>query len=839
LTPTPEIYILYQAREKGTVTVKCPQCDFKNPDDTFYCGKCGASLKPSKEVSITKTLQTPLPSPDKTIAGKYIILSELGRGGMGVVYKAKDTRLKRMVALKFLPVELTHDPESKERFIHEAQAAASLSHPNICTIHETDEAEGKSFITMEYIEGQSVKEKVKQGRLVQEEALEISLRVAEGLKAAHEKGVIHRDVKSANIMVTEKGQAKIMDFGLAKMIGGTLITKEATTMGTVAYMSPEQARGQAVDKRTDIWSLGIVLYEMLTGQLPFKGEHEQSMIFSILNDEPKLTRDLGAEISPELEQVIATALKKNPDERYQHIGEMLDDLRSIAQGIAPLKVRTRLRRTKLTRKKRTLLFAGSVILTVILAVIVLSVLIGRAEALDSIAVLPLDNLSGDPDQEYFSDGITDALINELAQISALRVISRQSVMQYKGSTKPMPEIAKELNVKAVVEASVLTAGSRVRINAKLVQASTDQTLWAQSYEREMIDILVLQSEVVQTLAQEIKVGLTPEEKARLTSSHIVDAEAHKAYLKGRYFLNKLTPEDINKAIEYFQQAIEMDPDYAPPYAGLSDACFHLVDWVIPPEDTSAIEDARTKSREAARRAIEIDETLSEAHSSMATARLFYDWDWAGAEASFKRAIELNPGDALAHIHYSQFLSLVGKHKTALEEAKRAEELVPLSPLAYYYVGQAYFLERQYDQANQQLEKALEFNPNFIPALNLYGYVYYEKNRRKDALAMWGKMHDLTGRKELAKAFVELDFKEALHKWLELSDTPGSAFCLKPSTYALVYMFLEEKDEAFKWFERAYNERDTSMVFIKMDPVYDFLRSDPRFQDLISRMDFPE
>lgn len=801
------------------MSFKCPNCKSENPDDTFYCGRCATPLKHEDKLSITKTLITPsqMMQMGRTVAGRYQIIEELGRGGMGVVYKADDTKLKRTVALKFLPSELTHIPDIKDRFMREAQAAAALDHPNICTVYEFYEAEEKSFISMAYVEGQSLKKKIESGPLELDEALRIASQVAEGLHKAHKKGVVHRDIKSANIMVTEENQAKIMDFGLAKMIGGNLITKEASTMGTVAYMSPEQARGQAVDNRTDIWSFGIVLYEILTGQLPFKGEHEQSIIFSILHDKPEKMSCLRIGISSELEQVVDTALAKNPEERYQHIDEMLEDLKSIAEGLLPLKAGEGPGKRELSRDNRTLLYAG----------------------IDSIAVLPMDNLSGDPGQEYFSDGITDALISELAKISALRVISRQSVMQYKGSIKPMPEIAKELNVKAIVEASVLTAGSKVRINAKLVQAPTDQTFWAQSYERELTDILVLQSEVAQTLAREIKVELTPEEKSRLSSAHVVDVEAHKAYLKGRYFLNKLTPEDINKSIEYFQLAIKMDPDYAPPHAGLSDACFHLVDWVIPPDKTSAIDDARTKSRDAARKAIELDEMLSEAHSSMATTQAFFEWDWAGAEASFKRAIELNPGDALAHIHYSQFLSLIGKHNTALREARRAEELIPLSPLACYFVGQAYYLARQYGQAIQQLEKALEFDPFFIPALNLYGFVYFIKKQHKEAIAVWGKMHGLTGRKELTKFFAELDFKEALQKWLELSETPNAAFCLKPSTFGLVHMMLENKDEAFDWLEKAYAERDTYLVFSKMEPAYDFIRSDPRFQDLIRRMNFPD
>jgi serine/threonine protein kinase/tetratricopeptide (TPR) repeat protein len=827
------------------MAIECPKCHTQNTDDSKFCKECTAPLKPADDspLSHTKTVITPQPQKidkDTLFAGRYRIIEELGKGGMGVVVKAEDTRLKRIVALKFLPPELTRSDEARERFIQEAQAASKLDHPNICTIHEIDETEDeKVYIAMACYEGQSLKEKIARG-LKQEEAVDMAIQAGEGLVKSHSKGIVHRDIKPANIFVTTDGIVKILDFGLAKLSGQVGLTRTGTTMGTVAYMSPEQARGQEVDHRADIWSLGVVLYEMLTGELPFKGENEQSVIYSILNEDPAETKKVVSGAATDLDKIIFTALAKNPKDRYQKMEDLVEDLKTVSQGLEPVKATAR-PQGALRRRKKMMLYGGAAGLLLIMAVLLLTIFVGSGQAIDSIAVLPLDNLSGNPDQEYFSDGITDALISELAQIRALHVISRQSVMQYKGSTKALPEIAKELNVRAVVEASVLTAGSKVRINAKLVKASTDQTLWAQSYEREIVDILVLQSEVAQTIAQEIKVEVTPEEETRLASARVVDAEAHKAYLKGRYFLDMMTPESINKSIEYFQQSIDIDPEYAPPHAGLSDACFHLVDWVITPTETSAIEDAMKKSKEAARRALEIDETLSEAHTSMASARLFYDWDWAGAEASYKKAIELNPGDARAHMLYSQFFSFVGRHREAVEVAKRAEELVPLSPLTTYYVAQAYFMAREYDQSVEQIEKALEFDPNFILALNLYGYIYWIRGQYKDTLAMWGKMHDITGRKELSEKFFAVgdDLMQAMRTWLELSETPGASFCLRPTTYSFVYLVLEDMDMAFHWLEKAYTERDTAIVFINMDPSFDYLRSDPRFQDMLRQMNFPD
>jgi len=382
------------------MTITCPKCHHENPEETLYCGKCGEALKTAEGGDITKTLITAKESLQKgsTLAGRYTIIEELGRGGMGVVYKAEDTKLKRTVALKFLPSELTHIPEVKERFVREAQAAAALDHPNICTVYEFDEAEETTFISMAYIEGKSLKKKIDSGPPELDEALKIAMQVAEGLQEAHKKGVVHRDIKSANIMVDERGQANIMDFGLARMTGGTLLTQEGTAMGTIAYMSPEQARGEEVDFRTDIWSLGVVLYEMFSGQLPFKGERDQSVVYSILKEKPKPITDIKAEIPVSIGQVVDKALEKDPDKRYQQIEELLDDLRSISAGIVPEEIKTRLRKAKLRKRKRVILYAGTVGLIIIAAVIALSLFTGPAEAIDSIAVLPLENLTGDAER---------------------------------------------------------------------------------------------------------------------------------------------------------------------------------------------------------------------------------------------------------------------------------------------------------------------------------------------------------------------------------------------------------------------------------------------------------
>ena len=841
MTLLSEIDILSFNSSEGKMGVKCPKCQFENPEDTLYCGKCAGPLKPAEDISVTKTFITRSESVQKgsTFAGRYKILEELGRGGMGVVYKAEDTKLKRTVALKFLPPELTHISEVKERFMREAQAAAALDHPNICTVYEFDEAEQKTFISMAYIEGQSLKKKIESGLLELDEALRIAIQVAEGLQGAHKKGVVHRDIKSSNIMVTEKGQANIMDFGLARMMGGTLLTKEGMTMGTIAYMSPEQARGEVVDHRTDIWSFGVVLYEMFSGQLPFKGDHDQAVVYSILKEKPNPVTDRRSEIPMSIDQVVSKALEKNPDERYQQVEELLDDLKSISAGIVPEEIKARLRKAKLLKRKKAILYAGGAGLIIIMAVIALSLFTGRSESIDSIAVLPLKNLTGDAGQEYFVDGITDELIGQLAQISGLqRVISRSTVMQYKGVDRPLPEIARELNVDAVVEGTVYQVGENVRIRLQLIDAFPEErNLWAETYNRATTEVLAMYGEIARTIADKTGVHLTTEETARFTNTRQVNPEAYKAYIQGRSHWYKLTSEDLETALQYFESALQIDPNYALAHTGVA-----LV-WVGRNQTHEApLSEAVPLAMAAAENALELDNTLAEAHYALALIKTWSNWDWEGGETAFKRALELNPNFPDAHAYYSHFLSHMGRIDEALSHIERALELDPLNALFHGMYGMVLLYHRRYDDAIAAANTALAIDPGLSPARSALQDGYIAKGMYDEQLAIQRARIALDPERVAAfeRGLAEGGYEGAQRG---IADVLAARYAKYGKwTYggmgiARRYLDAGDNDRAIDWLEKAYEERDPNLPYIGL-PFYGPLRSDPRFQDLLRRIGLP-
>jgi eukaryotic-like serine/threonine-protein kinase len=668
------------------------------------------------------------------IAGKYRVLHELGAGGMGVVYKAEDLKLKRPVALKFLPPSLMDAPDLKERFLIEAQAAAALSHPNICVVYEVGESEDRPYIAMEYVEGETLRDRIKRGPLPVDEALELTLQIAAGLGEAHNKGIVHRDVKSANVMVTEKGTAKVLDFGLAKLRGEGSLTKSQTTLGTVAYMSPEQSRGEKLDPRTDVWSLGVVLHEMVAGRLPFRGETDAAVMYSILYQEPEALTQARPGTPPGLEQVVRQALAKKPADRYQSMEELREDLSAVASGLRPLRARPA-RRTVLGLRTSYVYTVLAALLAIALGLNVGGVrdrLLGRSAPPPHIklAVLPFLNLTGDPEQEYLSDGITQEMITQLGRLhpEGLSVIARSSVMRYKDGATPMDQIGRELGVEYVLEGSTRREANRVRITAELIHVLDQTQLWADSYEQELSGILAVQSEVALNVARALALRLLPAEQARLAQARPVNPEAHEAYLRGSFHAAKFTPPDLDIAERYFDLALEKDPSYALAYAGRAWV------WVIRNQfGLVSPEEAGPKAKAAALRAIELDEDLAAAHEVMATIRGWTDWDWDGARESFRRAIEINPNVASAQASYSHFLSITGQGEEALEHGRRAVELDPFNPLTHSFNAAALYFQRRYDEAIAAASEASRLQPDHPLATNILWYAMHETGMEEDAI----------------------------------------------------------------------------------------------------------
>jgi serine/threonine-protein kinase len=773
-----------------------------------------------------------------TFADRYEIIEELGRGGMGVVYKAEDSKLKRTVALKFLPPELTHIPDVKDRFMREAQAAAALDHPNICTVFEFDEAEEKTFISMAYVEGQSLRKKLESGPLELDEALRIATQVAQGLQTAHKKGVVHRDIKSANIMVTEDNQAKIMDFGLARMTGGTLITQEGMTMGTVAYMSPEQARGEEVDHRTDIWSFGVVLYEMFGGQLPFKGEHDQAVVYSILNHKPKQITELQSEIPVSIGQVVDKALEKNPEKRYQQIDELLDDLKSISAGIVPEEIKVRLRKARLRRRKRTILYTVAAGLVIAMVVIALNLFMGgRVEAIESIAVLPFENLTGDAGQEYFVDGATDEVISQLSKIQAWRVISRRSVMHYKGVEKPLPDIARELNVDAVVEGTVFQTGENVRVGIKLIDVLPEErSLWADTFERPMTEVRIMYSEIASTIANKTKVDLTADELTRLTSASQVNAESYDAYLKGWLRMEEMNPGWEKIAMQYFELALEIDPTNALAYMGIANVWTWRYQSGRWPR-----KEAMLLYKAAIDKALEIDNTLAEAHGVLAAHRCWAEWDWEGAEEAWQQALRLNPNDSVSHTSYSLLLCYMGRTEEALAHIELALKLNPRDPLRHHFYGLVLTYNLRYDDAIAAFRTALEMEPS-LGGMVLGGWasVLDAKGMYDEALAIVRKIYadDAEITKALEDGFKKAGYKGAARAVADLmTEWYGkSGKDVGPMIIANTYVGAGEYELAIDWYEKAYEEHNPGLPFITRPD--NPLRSYPRFQELLRKMNLP-
>jgi len=778
--------------------------------------------------------------------GHYRIIEKIGEGGMGVVYRARDERLERDVALKVLPAGALADEETRKRFRREALALSKLNHPNIATIHDFNSERDMDFLAMEYISGVTLREKSLPGALPEAEVVSLGKQTAEALEAAHEQGIIHRDLKPGNIMVTPKGLLKVLDFGLAKLFqpSGTIektltLTGAQGLTGTLPYMAPEQLDGRDVDARTDIHALGAILHELVTGKKPFPQETRSKIMHAIFDKQPELARSLGANISEGLERIISKCLEKEPANRYASAKELIADLNQVESGdLSALIAGKPRRRGKRSLWQRPLPMSLLALVGVAALLVALNIggirdfLTGRARTpqVQSLAVLPLENLSGDPAQDYFAEGITDALINELGQISTLQVKSRTSVMQYKKTEKSLPQIAKELNADMVVEGSVLRAGEKVRITAKLVHPAEDRQIWVKSYDRDIGDFLVLQSEIAQDITMQIGIRLREEKSFRLAKRKTVNPQALDAYLKGVYL------GDYSRDNEYFNQAVKLDPDFALAYTKIAKGYFYIgLLGDVPPRE------AFLKMKQAALKALEKDNTLGEAHGYLAVAWPHYDLDWAEAEKEFKRALELNPSLAMIHHLYAHLLIAQDRMEESMAEIKLASGLDPFAN--HSCSGWHCFSTADYDEAIELARKELQMGHDEAWSWVTLGWAYEQKFLIKEAivefqnaldhwkdnsipLAALGHAYGISGKKKEAQEILEKLLAMSKRKYVSAYDI------------AAVYVGLGEKNQAFEWLSRALEERSGFLVYIKCDRRFDGLRSDPRFEALLKRIGLP-
>ncbi len=794
--------------------------------------------------------------PSGTKLGPYEVVALIGAGGMGEVYEARDTKLERNVAIKVLRDAFAQDADRLSRFQREAKMLAALNHPNIATIYGLEQSSGTSYLVMELVLGETLAERVQRDRVVPvEEALAIAKQIAEAVEAAHEKGIIHRDLKPPNVKLTPEGKVKVLDFGLAKAFasdGGldlsnaptltAMGTEEGRILGTPAYMSPEQARGKSVDKRTDVWAFGCVLYILLTGRQAFTGDTLSDMIVSILEREPDW-QALPASTPAKIRDLLRRCLQKDPQRRLRDLGDARIEIEEALLPPATAEARTK-RDTDSGRvavrsmasvtsfnpwwRSRTALWIAVVALLVLLAA---AGLIYRpaehGETIDSIAVLPFVNVSGDQNTEYLSDGITESLINNLSQLPNLKIKSRDSVFHYKGKETDPEEVARQLGVRAIFKGRLTQRGDTLAISAELIDARNDDHLWGQQYNRKLADIFALQDEIAREITNTLRLRLTAQDEKRLAKRYTENVEAYQDYLEGRYQWDKKTEEGFKKGVEYFQQAIAKDPTYALAYAGLADCYTGLAGFGFVPA-----KEGYPKALEEALKALEIDDKLAEAHASLAFIKSNYDWDWSGAEQEFKRAIELNPGSATAHHFYGLALAYMGgRFEEAIDESKRAVELDPLSLIINADLGHVFYEARKYELAIEQERKTLEMDPNFNPAHHWLGLAYLQKSMDKEGIAEFEKEFPFLGY-AYAVAGRRAEAQQVLDKLNELSKQKY----VPAVSMARIYVGLGEKDKAFEWLEKAYLDGSIGGgTGIAVDPIFDPLRSDPRFMDILRRM----
>lgn len=768
--------------------------------------------------------------------GHYRIEEKIGQGGMGAVYLAHDEHLDRKVAIKILPPGCLSDDAARKRLRKEALALSRLNHPNIATSHDFDTSDGVDYLVMEYVAGTSFDDRITEGPFSEKDISHLGTQLAEGLSAAHAEGVVHSDLKPGNLRITSDGRLKILDFGLATLMkpqGSEMATESLSSgqhiSGTLPYMAPEQLRGERIDPRTDIWAAGVVLYEAATGKRPFKDALSTKLVEEILHSTPTPPIASNEHVSLALQSVILKCLEKDPESRYQSAKELAVDLRRLSTS-------TNLVTAVPKRKSRFVPIGITASLVFVIALLFafdtwnLRSRIFHHTAISSIAVLPFQNISQDPQQEYFSDGMTEALITELSRLRALKVISSTSVMRLKNSKQTVPQIALELGVEGIVEGSVLRVGDRVRVTAQLIDGREDRPLWTESYEGDLKDALNLQSELARAIAGQIRVKITPQENARLSRTHTVVPEAHEAYLKGRYYANRTATGD---AIKSFQLAISKDPQYPEAYAALA----QQYTLSLPAHEVMP------KAKAMALKALELDDSLPEAHVALASVEYMYDWQWAEADKELKRALELDPNFSFGHMQNAYYLISVGRVEEAVKHARIAQQLDPLSLANNMNYARSLYYARRFEESITQYNKTLELDKNFGMGHFLMAFALEQTGRYDEAMAHIIKARILFSDTKLATllqtTYPRAGYKGTLKVWAEYWEPGVRKGTVQPTSVAMLYARIGEKDKAMQYLEQGFREHTRSIVSIKAEPQFDSLRNDPRFQDMIKRMGLPE
>jgi serine/threonine protein kinase/Tfp pilus assembly protein PilF len=795
----------------------CPKCRGAVDGSSSFCPHCGTSLRLDAEtlpcpaenlVAAPEAIRPAVPPVEGGVfAGKFRILDLLGRGGMGIVYLAEDVKLRRRIALKLLPPHLVRDAETRKRFLREAQAAAALDHPNICTVHEAGESDGQPYLAMALVDGQTLEQRIAGGPLPLGEALDVALQVAEALRAAHEQGIIHRDVKPANIMLTKNGPTKVMDFGLARFESGSDLTQACTVMGTAAYMSPEQAQGEQVDRRADLWALGCTLFAMLSGRSPFHREQAHAALYAIVHEDPPQLSALRPGLPADLDRILDTCLRKDPSRRYPDAGALIADLEGV--------------------KRREAAASPT----------------SAERSLPSLAVLPFVDMSPLKDHDYFAEGLAEELINALAQLKGLHVVARTSAFAFRGQNKDVREIGSVLNVRAVVEGSVRVSGSRLRITAQLINVDDGYHLWSERFDREMADVFAIQEEISAAIVEKLKVNLLAWERTALGKRSTEDPEAYRLYLRGLHFVNRADAESIAKALDLFREAVEKDPGFALAHTGTAYAFMSLANMNFgQPAEMWA------KAKVSVEKALALDDDRAEAHFLAAARAYWYDWDWDAAERSFGRALALNPGRAYTRGNYAFLCMSRGRFDESAREIRAAQDLDPVMPLFYAWGTGLLAAMGRPDDALEDFARALEIAPDFGLAYFHAGVAYiqkglldqaietFEKSRELGVAADWvegliGMCHEAKGDRATA-----LRSFENVRQMIERKDRGPLSF----ATIGLLAGRLGLLDEAFAFLDRAYAERDPIMPFIHLYAGFlvPSLHSDPRFRGLLLRMKAP-